>query len=386
MKKNTQSKVSPTLTHVMHVWNNVSHSSYQRLNGAMYSALKNAIKSGMRFNATDLVTLAGETRMDRWWGDGERLYGLACGSDRGTYNLSASAAFECHFGRKPWLWAERIKTPERLYVGFQFNWKGERIHVTSFDDSKQSLTACSYNNDDQEDDSGIIYCFNEYRKLEYRKQYEDGTIVGRFSGPAVDHARTIKRRFTITYEQLMAERKAYDIRRRTLEKAIAAAATLEALDAVAITAGEMGTTQTFYRHFDLDILRAAFAKRRTVIKENMSRAEREDYELKREAQVGSDMARWVAGEDVRRHFTAIRVRIKNNRIEVSNGNSVTLEAGRATLAFALKHRRKGWQANGKESPSVDGFRIDTVHPTDGVTIGCTRFEWPEVDRFQGLLK
>lgn len=384
-------KKSPALQHVQHVWSNTRiRGSYQRLNTAMYLALKNAIEADLEFHEADLDKMPG---IGRWLtAGGENLYALACGSERGILNASAAAAFEKMYGRKVWLWAEETKTPGRLFIGSQFTWEGELVTVTSFNDTKQTLVACSYKDahrfmsDDEAKKAGdLVYFKSAYRSLEVYREDKDGTICARFSPPTHNNERVIARRFTITHAELTAKRKEYDARRRKFEKQIAGAATLAELDAIGQSVSAEG--QHAYRHFDLDILREALKERREQIKENQSAAEAAAYELARDQEYARLLERWVAGEAVTLPLKAvptIRVRIVRNRVEVSNGNSVTLSGAKKALAFVLKHRAKGWSENG-ETFDVDAFKVNRIHPADGVTIGCTHFDWPEIERFQSLI-
>src|SRR6202035_4791775 len=124
---------SPALAHVQHVWDNVSNKSWQRFNGALWSALNNAVKSGMTFGKEDFGYMAEHFRMGRWIGESgvETCYSNACGGERGTDNPSAVQAIEHYRKRKPFLWAEETKTATRLHVGSRFTWKGEFVTVTS---------------------------------------------------------------------------------------------------------------------------------------------------------------------------------------------------------------------------------------------------------------
>jgi hypothetical protein len=372
---------SPALAHVLHVWNHAPHKSNARFNGALYSALKNAIASGMEFHPDDLRWLAKENRLDWWLTDGgEGLYALACGSERGSENTSAALAFEKHLGRPAYLWAEETKTPARLHRGSQFTWQGHRVRVTSFNDDDQSLTACSYKSTSyrkQEEVGDTTHFDRAHRRIELVKRYEDGTICLRLGPPAKDETADIDRRFKITHAELLAARKTYDATRRQHERAIAAATTMAALYAACAAASDAGARA--FRHFDLDILRADITAKSKALRSQMTAAELEAAANARSARQAENLRRWMAGEDVCDFFTAEnRLRVKDGKVEVSNGNSVTLAAARATLAFVRRHRKKGWHANG-ETHDVDAFALQRVDGT-GVTIGCTFLKWAEIDR------
>src|SRR5207253_434140 len=158
-------------------------------------------------------------------------YCSACGSDRsdGGGNLSAAISLESYLGRTPFIWAERTKSPGRLCVGSEFTWKGERLKVTSFDDKAHTLTACSYTKDYDGDDEGVgnvVYFLGDYRTIEARTDYGDGSLVVRCSAKQDHEPRKIKKRFCITNEEMQTVRADYDARRRKHEKAIKAATTL----------------------------------------------------------------------------------------------------------------------------------------------------------------
>lgn len=116
------------------------------------------IKSGFAFEKTDLTDIqkycAESSYNPRWYGVDERHYSIAvrCG------NLTFAYAFEKLYGRIPFIgigleyydcWPGYSKhntspTMGRLVEGVRFQWKGEQVNVTSFNDEKHSLIACAY--------------------------------------------------------------------------------------------------------------------------------------------------------------------------------------------------------------------------------------------------
>ena len=126
--------------------------SWQRMNGTMRQALMLAVESGMRFGIDDIRVIYKEYRGGYWMGDLEGFYRQA-----GFYrNPSAWQAFEAYQKRKPFLWKPAVvksyldrghgqdANPPRLVVGAEFEWKGEKVNVTSFHDGDDPyLTACS---------------------------------------------------------------------------------------------------------------------------------------------------------------------------------------------------------------------------------------------------
>lgn len=377
---------SPALAHVLHVWDHVSRSSWQRLNGALYSALSNAIRSGMDFDDGDLRYLSENCRCGYWLGDGERLYSAACGGSRGDFNLSAAIAFEKHWGRPAWLWPEETKTPKRLHIGERFHWQGRFVTVTSFNDAKKSLVACTYkDNGERGEDWQIgrtIYITGEYRRLETFKQYDDGSIAMRVSAKVDYESSTIAKRFTITHDELMKVRKEADAKVRDRLKQIKAAETLEALEQVGSAIAAEGTGA--FRHFDVEQIQSAFHAHKEAVQETMSRQEQAAYHAKMDATHAADLQRWKNGEQVNRMFNSVSLRVKGDSVETSTGQHASLSGSRVALKFAQKHRKNGWQPNGS-SFDLDQFPVKRITP-DGVTVGCTYIPWTEIDRIAKQIK
>lgn len=117
------------------------------------------IKSGFAFKKTDLIEIrryCDESRYNpSWYGVDEGHYSVAvrCG------NLTFAYAFEKLYGRTPFIgfgldyydcWPGYSKhnsppTMGRLVMGVKFQWQGETVSVTSFnDEKKKSLVACAY--------------------------------------------------------------------------------------------------------------------------------------------------------------------------------------------------------------------------------------------------
>ena len=116
------------------------------------------IKSGFAFEKTDLVSIRdfcdeGSYNLT-WYGVDEGHYSVAvrCG------NLTFAYALEKLWGRIPFIgfgldycdcWPRYSKhnspaTMGRLVMHTSFQWKGETVEVTSFNDKKHSLVACAY--------------------------------------------------------------------------------------------------------------------------------------------------------------------------------------------------------------------------------------------------
>lgn len=331
---------SDALALLQHVWNHSPYRSHDYRGNAMYAALKLAITSGLDFNAEDINYCFKHFRAEHWFsGGGENLYSLACGSDRNSGNTPAAIAFETWYERPAYIWAEATKTPTRLHVGSEFTWEGMRVEVTSFKDDKKALIACSPDR---------------------------------------------SRRFTVTHEALMAKRAAYDALRRKHEKAIKAAQTFDELRTARAAASAEGHQN--FRHFDIEILNDLITTRQRQIEQNLSPAERQTIRdqiaAERQKELDEMLPRWMAGEEtpVNRFSSIIRCRVKDGRLETTNGNSVSLAAAKEALTFIRKHRKKGWtEDEQKPELSIDGHPLKSI-TTKGVTIGCTFFEWSEIDR------
>lgn len=126
---------SPARDLVQVVWDNAPRDSWQRLNAAMYSAVKLAVRAGLTFAKDDFDHFESSMRMYYWIGQGgvESLYGTAVGQG----NTSACQAIEAFLNREPFLF-EGV----RIHVGHDFVWQGEMVRCTSID--QDSLIACSY--------------------------------------------------------------------------------------------------------------------------------------------------------------------------------------------------------------------------------------------------
>ena len=149
------SEKSPALQLLTLVWQHKQEAtghSWLRLNQAMRSALNLAVEAGMRFGPDDLKdTNLGQFRPGYWF-HGEMFYRRAVA----YRNASAWKACENAWGRKAFIikGAKLPRTCEfgggrmdgdlpRLVIGAEFKWKGEQVSVTSFNDEKQVVVACS---------------------------------------------------------------------------------------------------------------------------------------------------------------------------------------------------------------------------------------------------
>lgn len=163
----TQQKDSPALQLVRLVFTEgqkATGHSWTRLNQALYQAAKVAIEGGLRFDLEDFTIFYAKMRAEYWIGahpDG--LYAAACK----VGNLSACRAYEHRYGFCPY-----ELDGQRVFVGHDFMWKGERVTCTSI--HKDHLVACSYGP----------------------------------QGDAPSYQRKVKHRYKITHEEIRTEEKA----------------------------------------------------------------------------------------------------------------------------------------------------------------------------------
>lgn len=185
------------------VWRSVNSAlphSWTRVNGSMRQALFLALTSGMEFADDDFAVMSSRFNSGRWLGcDIESFYRIAVelGDSR------AWKAFEKANGRKPF-----ILDGTRMFVGREFEWRGDRVKCTSFRDAplqaQPSFTAVSY----------VGWTAEENQPpRKFRDIGGTGQDVRNSSSVAGDrYERKIRRRFTITHADLKLEKN----RRRAL--------------------------------------------------------------------------------------------------------------------------------------------------------------------------
>lgn len=159
MSITSKPKQSSAYALMAHIWQcslKATGHSWERLNHAMYDALKLAINAGLIFGPDDFAKIMHDFDGGYWIldGGGEWCYSMAVQ----TGNLSAAQAFEHWKKRKPFI-ADDVdydagddrgkhgsygRQRERLAVGFKFPWKEHKAKVTSFGDDGTYLMACTY--------------------------------------------------------------------------------------------------------------------------------------------------------------------------------------------------------------------------------------------------
>ena len=156
---------SPALAFVRHLYTHgqqATDHSWQRLNAALFGAVKVAIEGGLAFAEDDFAAFRKQFKGDYWLGSPpDRFYTVACEYN----NISAARSFEKEMGFSPY-----IMEGQRVYVGRRFMWNGQHVTCTSI--AKEGLIACSY---------------KDRTKGQYREK--------------------IDRRYTITNEEMAAEDK-----------------------------------------------------------------------------------------------------------------------------------------------------------------------------------
>lgn len=364
--------------------------SWRRLNGALQDTLTAAITAHLSFLPDDFAAICHDMNGGYWMGNSE---GSTTGE--GFYNLAvkvghtpACISFERYAGRPAALWAESVKTPERLRIGSEFTWKGARVTVTSM--GADHLTACTYHGRRYSNDDRLAIGSYEhlgdgkYRQIESIGQLENGSLTLQFSAPLdAPYSVKVKTITRILYADLAAVRKEFDTARRRALGAIAAAQTEQAL--VEVMAGIASNPAGTYRHFDIEDIRNAGRDRKRAIEDAASRKveadRREQYLQERAASYAADLEDWTNGADARQWFCDVRVRVKGGSVETSTGQSASVENVRRVLPVVLRSRSyRGRMTN----LSVGSYPVEELNDL-GVKVGCTLIPWGEVDRLAGIL-
>lgn len=142
--------------------------SWVKLNLWLKEALALAIMSEMRFHPDEIEHIFRNFKGSFWFGDGEWILRLACISGNASAARSYLRSgpkrkrFRWTQPRPPGHWSaslpgssdghwvshvdelRRRRSLDLLYVGAMFTWEGEDLTVTSFDDHRDVMIACSY--------------------------------------------------------------------------------------------------------------------------------------------------------------------------------------------------------------------------------------------------
>lgn len=335
MKKSVKRDQSTGLQFVLYVYEHATRKSWTGLNGCLTDALEIAIRSGMKFEVGDIE----EFPKKGFWFDGELHYAAACGGTRGYDHPSFVKTFESYQKRKPWLWAEQTKTPSRLHVGARFHWEGLLVEVTSMDDNADHIIACNYESSQE---------------------------------------RKVRKRFTITHEELTAVRKAADARFRAAAKQIKDAMSVVELDA-ACERISLDHSLVPFRHFDMEEIRELVANRR---RDDFA-GQRSPGQIKEsEERERADLERWKSGGSAYRVFNVIALRVREGFVETTTGQRASVNNARIALKFAEKYRESGYTPTADDRPVLlDTHMIKSI-TQEGCKIGCTFVPWSEIDRIK----
>lgn len=363
--KTTKDKLSPALNYIVACWEALPGGSWNRINQCMYRTLKNAIVGQMRFDEGDFEYMRMELRAGYWWHDVDNPYSIACDSsdahsNGNVGNLSAAKAIEHYLGREPFMWAEATKTAKRLFVGAWFTWNGERVKVTSI--AQDHLIACSYVGDSR--DYSWIDGYRE--KLETEKVGDNVVIT---YGPICKDQSSrekIKRRYTVTLEELKATRKDFDTRRKAHEKRLTEAATV--MDLEAAWALVVADGRAKFRHFDIEILEGLVRKRQKEVKETRTAAELAKLKAAELQEWRNLGRRAVSG------LNFVALRINGKIVQASNGQEASVEAVERVMPLVARKRGKTWTG----SIQMDHFTIKRIDKK-GIQVGCTLVPWEEFD-------
>jgi hypothetical protein len=328
--------------------------SYKRLNPALRCTLSNCISADLPFQPDTFRRIYNELRGGWWFGDGagshvgEHFYSQACSLN----HASAVNSFERFAERPGVLWEQDVRTPERLHVGSRFSWKGRFVEVTSM--RKESLVACTYK--DSRDlikdlKVGALVSYSNPHVITSAKRDGKAVLLRVVKAPATHGERTVARRFTINYEEIATFRRTEKARLKAVLETIA---TCDPKDAAKLS---KQIAREHFRHFQLEEINAAFAKRKYWIAN----------EERIKAWRGGVNGAWL---DVK----GILLRVSGDAIECSNGNSVSIGAARRILPIILDRRR----STGSLDLPLDAFRIRKTEPA-GVTVDCTLIPWSEID-------
>jgi hypothetical protein len=138
---------SPALQLLKLTWRSVAKGksfAWRDVNQGMQEAMELAIKRGFVFRVGDFEYIAENMGARRWFGVtdngksriyGEGFYSLACE----VGNASAYQSFEYWMERKPF-----IIDGQRLHLRSRFDFRGDKLTVTSFDRASNYVVAVKY--------------------------------------------------------------------------------------------------------------------------------------------------------------------------------------------------------------------------------------------------
>lgn len=354
---------------------NSPEASYKRLNPALRGTLGECISADLPFQRDTFQNIYNKLRGQWWFGDGA---GSAMGEHFYTHAIhcnhaSAIQSFEQFAERPGVLWEEDANIPRRLHVGVQFTWQR---HVTVTSMRSDSLVVCTY-----QDNPNYREGLKVGAKLGYEsvitsvKRDGKATILRVIKAEKDTGSRIVSKRFTIPYAAIAELRKTEKARVKKIVKIIEACdPEKDGKELSHRIAGE------HFRHFQLEIINAAFAKRKALVEEQMTdeqkaEARQKGFQKRLDAWRNNVNGAWLDTDE-------IYLRVKDDLVDCSNGNSVSAASVRRALPIILDRRKK---ETGPMNLPLDGHIISRID-ANGVTIGCTRVPWPEIERVNELLK
>lgn len=238
-------------TAVKYIYDKSPGRSWLRLNGALHGALVSAITAHLSFLPDDFAAICNDMAGGYWMGNSE---GSVCGERYYTLSVEmghtpACISFEQYAERPAALWSERVKTPERLRLGSEFTWNGERLTVTNL--RRGELIACHYGpfpSCEEEKVGDISHFAGGYRTIEKLKHLDGGSFRVQYSANTVEYSRKPDKIVRITYDQLSVARRVADEGRRTMLRLIEGAQTKVQLASVAENL--KACPRSTYRKFD----------------------------------------------------------------------------------------------------------------------------------------
>jgi hypothetical protein len=337
---------------------NSPEQSYRRLNPSLRSTLHNCIVADLPFQRDTFQRIFKELRGHWWFGDGggshvgEHFYSHAVAVN----HSSAYQSFEKFAGRPGVLWEENSGATVRLTVGSEFTWQGYYVTVTSL--RSDSLVACTYK-DTRDSAYGIkIGARIANQVIVSSKRVGKGHILRTIKAPPNAGNRIVARRFTITYDEIAKFRRTENARLKKVLDKIAVCNPKKAASLAKEIAAE------HFRHYQLEQINAAFAKRKDWI---AGAAERKAQQKRIEAWRNGADGEWL---DVKENL----LRMVEDRVQCSNGNSVSVASVRRALPVVMDRRGETLKLN----LPLDGHTINRIDP-QGVKVGCTKVAWSEIE-------
>lgn len=334
---------------------NSPEASYKRLNPALWSTLQNCIEADLPFQPDTFSQIYNQLRGGYWFGDGagsamgEHFYTTSCSVN----HASAQQSFERYAGRPGVLWEENAAQPNRLCVGSRFTWKGHFVEVTSMRaDSLVAVTRKSAMREACGIAPGATFGYHpKYTILSSKREGAHAVLrVIKSKNPAGDN--DIVRRFTIKYAEIVELRRSAKKRLNLMLGKIIGCDPSK--DANRLT---KEINAEHFRHFELEEIQKAFAKRKEWLAAQ------------------DQISAWRAGTNgAWLNVKSVMLGVREDRVECSTGNGVSLVAARKVFPVLLEHRKKSTAL----SLPLDSYQIERVGSA-GVKIGCTVVPWSEID-------